>query len=481
MKKICYSCLCAVIVISMIVSSIPVVAAGDTSPIIFIPGIMGSRLFTSEECKISDMVWPPSASTLFTFADSLVMENDLYVIPPVNMTDEGAKREYGSLSSYKDTIDGLCEEFADRDVYFFSYDFRQSNEISSAKLAEFIDSLGVDKVSLVSHSMGGIVSALYADNYGYGKIAKIISCGTPYEGSPTLLQKVCTDELLSNVLSDEITDKLLGVVDVLLDRVFGLDRELKTSFPGCAEIAPSFDYLKEYPMYKYSSFMPSFFVPQSMRRYRVMSTAANNSLYRMLFTENYRSTQSVMKKLDEAYKTLTAQDNAYFICGISQPTVTSLKISGHTKNTMSIDDVLFDYSGDGTVPLASANILSSLDSSSANVLYVNTDHGGTCSSQKAFTYICDILRSGISSVTDDEQTVTEYRVYKIKTEQNAKLVDENEKTVASNDIKEQSAITSYNSACVKADGYTYFCVPETDDYKVVTDEPCEMTVKTFEE
>ncbi len=473
MKKICYSCLCAVIVIALITTSIPISAATDTSPIVFVPGMMGSRLFSSPDLKPSSMIWPPSVSSIFSFADKLEMDNEVYTVPPINMTKDGAKREYGSLSSYKDIIDRLCTEFDDREVYFFSYDFRQSNEETAKELAEFIDSLDADTVSLVSHSMGGLVTALYASEYGYGKIEKLVACGAPYEGAPALLNKVCSDDLLATSLDDDLIGKLLQFADVLLDRVFGLDRNLKTSFPACAELAPSYDYLDTYPMYKSASLVPTFFMPSQLVRYRPMSQSASKSIYRTLFRSSYTTANSTMKKLDAGYKALTEADNAYFICGTSQPTITSLKLSGYSKNTIRIDDIIFDYSGDGTVPLDSSSIMSSLKKEDDNVLYLNTDHGGTCTSAKAMDYICDILRGGSSSVQDDTQDVTSFKVYKLGTEKHAEIVSDGEVLVSSEHTQAAGA------ACVVADGNTYFCVPASADCTVVTEEKCEMTVKTF--
>lgn len=55
----------------------------------------------------------------------------------------------------KKIMDRLRTEFPNRELYFFSYDWRLSSEENAKKLKAFVDSLPSPKVDLVAHSMGG--------------------------------------------------------------------------------------------------------------------------------------------------------------------------------------------------------------------------------------------------------------------------------------------------------------------------------------
>ncbi|MDR1029231.1 MAG: VWA domain-containing protein, partial [Clostridiales Family XIII bacterium] len=165
-------------------------------PIIIIPGIMGSRLFGKIGFGWNSQVWPPYALPddtlgqiwyvgskaitngldLFdvykSLGDAVKASNTLYIRPMQNQQDlqkddsgdwekNSQSREYGALGTYKNLTDKLCEAFPGREIYFFSYDFREDIAVTAQKLQNEIDSLAVDYVDLVCHSMGGLVAEQY--------------------------------------------------------------------------------------------------------------------------------------------------------------------------------------------------------------------------------------------------------------------------------------------------------------------------------
>ncbi|GAA2797177.1 triacylglycerol lipase [Saccharopolyspora taberi] len=60
--------------------------------------------------------------------------------------------------------------YTDQELFQFNYDFRQSNEKSAAELGAFVEQVrartGADKVDIVNHSMGGMVSRWYVKELG---------------------------------------------------------------------------------------------------------------------------------------------------------------------------------------------------------------------------------------------------------------------------------------------------------------------------
>src|SRR5690606_21388689 len=80
----------------------------------------------------------------------------------------------------------------------FAYDWRRANAKSAAALDRFLaenpTTRAAERVTLVAHSMGGLVALLLAQDSGARypsreKVAKVVTLGTPYLGS---VQSVAT-------------------------------------------------------------------------------------------------------------------------------------------------------------------------------------------------------------------------------------------------------------------------------------------------
>ena len=52
-----------------------------------------------------------------------------------------------------------------------------------ARIDEVLAATGADRVALVGHSMGGLVARAYLRRYGSGKVALVLTLGTPHHGS----------------------------------------------------------------------------------------------------------------------------------------------------------------------------------------------------------------------------------------------------------------------------------------------------------
>jgi len=74
-------------------------------------------------------------------------------------------------------------------LFAFPYEWRQDNLLSAYQLKQKIDEVkaicGCDKVDIVAHSMGGLVSRYYAESVYYGDdIDQLVFLGVPHKGSP---------------------------------------------------------------------------------------------------------------------------------------------------------------------------------------------------------------------------------------------------------------------------------------------------------
>lgn len=74
-----------------------------------------------------------------------------------------------------------------RFVYHFGYDWRKDLNVTDPLLDQKIDQVlretGKNKVIIVAHSMGGVLTRNYILKHGAGKIDQLITFGTPYLGS----------------------------------------------------------------------------------------------------------------------------------------------------------------------------------------------------------------------------------------------------------------------------------------------------------
>ncbi|MGK5546595.1 esterase/lipase family protein [Streptomyces sp. URMC 127] len=81
------------------------------------------------------------------------------------------------------------------DLFTYSYDFFASNKTSAQGLADFVAKVkartGADKVDIVNHSMGGLVSLWYAKELGgAANIKHLASLAAPHHG--TYIAGMCT-------------------------------------------------------------------------------------------------------------------------------------------------------------------------------------------------------------------------------------------------------------------------------------------------
>lgn len=93
--------------------------------------------------------------------------------------------------------------YSDSQLHSFEYDWRQSNERSAAELAGYVDNVlaetGADKVDIVNHSMGGLVSRWYMKELGghadVGHWASLAGANQGTTSASTCLQNASCREM----------------------------------------------------------------------------------------------------------------------------------------------------------------------------------------------------------------------------------------------------------------------------------------------
>ncbi|HYG10131.1 MAG TPA: alpha/beta fold hydrolase [Pyrinomonadaceae bacterium] len=171
-----------------------------TRVVILVPGIMGSVLELRHAGGQSEVIWPgPFSSLIFAYNKM----NEL-LIPELEATD--LIRRFSISNQYQQIIDDLGKcGFREKGqggkpptLFACPYDWRKDNALAAETLAAKIDGAvaqhgaGVE-VTLVGHSMGGLVSRYYLESGdfnarpGFGAVSHLITLGTPHRGSPLAL------------------------------------------------------------------------------------------------------------------------------------------------------------------------------------------------------------------------------------------------------------------------------------------------------
>jgi len=164
--------------------------------LVFIPGIMGTELFTADK---SEKLWPPTPlETKFGYK-----RTDQLLAPDV--TPGQIIRNVLCIGFYDNLIDqfeelGFIQAVGgEKQLFLFPYDWRQdlfgTADLLAARMQE-AEAAGAQEIFLVGHSMGGLISRLllesgrYADRTWFPKIKEFFALATPHRGAPLALARV---------------------------------------------------------------------------------------------------------------------------------------------------------------------------------------------------------------------------------------------------------------------------------------------------
>lgn len=206
-------------------------------PLIFIPGIAGSRLIRASD---GNERWPG----IWTFHDGLTLDTE----DPARITDivpGGAIRSVTAIGEtvqfYGPLLDRLIGAGYRIDgntptLFVFAYDWRKSNAENADALRSLIDNVRSlypgSNVDIVAHSMGGILAQRYIlkSPSGAHHVAKLITIGTPWLGAPKLINTLETGQFF------EGKQKIIARASTL--------KKLVEFFPGAHELIPSPRYFE---------------------------------------------------------------------------------------------------------------------------------------------------------------------------------------------------------------------------------------------
>ncbi|MFA6464079.1 MAG: hypothetical protein WCV55_03690 [Candidatus Paceibacterota bacterium] len=369
------------------------------NPVIIIPGILSSYLNKEDGTE----VWPNIMKALApfgdTYLDDLILSSDGKTSSTTIKLSDIMRETKIPLISNVDYFQGLITKLKEQytegeDLFVFPYDWRfDIDSTAEEKLSVFIEDVlqktGSEKVDIVAHSMGGLVTKSYVKNFGGTKIGKFIDIATPHLGSPSAFK------ILS--FGDDLGVKW-GYIGLNSTEV----KKISQNFPSVYELLPTEKYFDPAdPDYKYY--------------FNDIGDTDKNKVKGKL---NFSETTDFLKNsgrnsilIDQAKNFHTGILNTdpqangietINIVGCGTPTIG--KIFTLDKNAGKNEYALAYISGDGTVPLKSA-----LGMNAEKTYYVSggVEHGTMPSSLGIKELVSAILFGKEISVNANIATTTE--------------------------------------------------------------------------
>lgn len=177
--------------LSLVIVLVPllsVTAKNKTCPTVYVSGFMSHTLYADPDDPNSDVVWPPASESIINtvkncipaiselaltmnwdnFTDAVIPEVDA-LLSPCYLNARGESDKSGVRECAPD-----INSLRNSNSTSFVYDWRLDPLETAAKLDSYIDEVlnitGAEKVNLVGHSYGGVITLTYSTLYGNSKI-----------------------------------------------------------------------------------------------------------------------------------------------------------------------------------------------------------------------------------------------------------------------------------------------------------------------
>lgn len=349
-----------------------------STPVIFIPGIMGSKLEKDGKVLWGDSVW-----TMKGEFEKLAL--------PLDLSDDGVQstgvltelRVVGGIVKIKEytaILDSLRKAGLkdDKTLFVFHYDWRRSNRQSAAELAKRVEQWRAQldnpdtRFRIVAHSMGGLVAKYYVARLGGHKhVDRLILLGTPNDGSAKSVMM-----MRGGLLDDEV-NAFLGEAKV---------RKVVRTFPSTYEL---------FPRLKTCCYWVSGQAREPIDLFSVDTWRKLDWIY-WDNGEAERGWAFVADRLRDAqdFHHLLTQNalpvEIHKVVGYTQPTLESLEVS-RSGNAYVVSQKLGP--GDGTVTIESARLTDPRrGDAETNVQRVAEKHGSIYADPFAKQTIIDLVR-----------------------------------------------------------------------------------------
>jgi pimeloyl-ACP methyl ester carboxylesterase len=306
--------------------------------VLILPGIMGSKL--GHPGKIfNDTLWIDPFEIALGHLDKLALGEPASGIEPLGVL----LFAYLKLKLYL-KIKGFNADF-------YPFDWRRDIDVLGTQLAERLKREGGSKISLVAHSMGGLVARNALAKAG-DNVQRLVMLGTPNHGSFVPVQAL---RGIYPIVRKIAALDLKHSPEELAGNIF-------CTFPGLYQMLPWSDKFKRFDIYNAENWPAKGPQPRA----------------------------NLLEKASKIQQTMSRSDPRFFlVAGVNQETITGLRF----ENGSFIYE--HSYAGDGTVPLDFALL------TGATTYYVEEAHGSLPNNQAVEHAVADILEKGNTQVLPD--------------------------------------------------------------------------------
>ncbi|OGY61042.1 MAG: hypothetical protein A3I33_01325 [Candidatus Colwellbacteria bacterium RIFCSPLOWO2_02_FULL_45_11] len=365
----------------------------DLTPVIIVPGIMGSRL---NRVSDGEEVWPDAQTMFDSESDEHLDELALNIsgkeragkeMDPESIIDSEEIVIAGPISveriAYGNLINNFIDQGYEEDVNLFlaPYDWRLDihDEINrfGGNVSEAVASSPTGKINIVAHSMGGLLVREYLSNFSDTSfVDKLIIAGVPQLGAPKAFKAIMYGDNMGFVFPGR---------DILNpERIQTISQDM----PGVYELLPSRRYVQVNGGYVHDFRSGGSDILDYDETEQLLEDNAKNSTI-LGIADGFHS------PLDG--KSFNAQ-NVYNIIGCER---------GETFGAFRIYDDKVEITpvdGDGTVPLTSAINLSS---EYTNYFIPGSKHMGIIRDEEPLELINNILGGNPDIVPDGVETTNQ--------------------------------------------------------------------------
>ncbi|MGH2522384.1 MAG: lipase family alpha/beta hydrolase, partial [Anaerolineales bacterium] len=373
----------------------PAVMATTTTraPIVFIPGVMGSRLFNTVDEQERE-VWVNLPGALFTSFPELGLAAD-GISPaqddPAYSTIHAKPGTAGLVTRVlvADFYETLINHFTQThgyvesaDFWVYTYDWRKDLRTSADDLDVLIQNIlaqtGASQVSIVAHSLGGLLARQYLfDPARAARVGQAVILGTPFFGTP---------QAFSALLDG---DCLLGVSPICIPGRQTI-KELVRNYPAFYQIMPSEAYFaaKGGGFYGVGRGMDvTGPCPDCLSYSQTYTTSLGSSLNLTLSGQawQFHAALDALANWNGVPVTVIAGQGKNTLAGIRQRE----RFWWEVWRSTIIREPQYSIAGDGTVTLLSANMSSSYDNPQVRVF--NADHVALVKRPEVLAYMDSAL------------------------------------------------------------------------------------------
>jgi hypothetical protein len=325
-------------------------APAKRNPVIIVPGIIGSNLYTDTP----DIIW---IDPIDYIGDPFDLKLDYLKMndqggSKINLIAKDIVRDVYGADFYGQLVDRLLDDgyVENVNLFVFPYDWRLDLDAVSGNdypceasttikclIEEVKRENEVDKIDVIAHSMGGLVVKDYVAKFGQDSIDKFIDIATPHLGAPKAA-------------------KILNYGDNM-DIVFlsqGKIKEISQNMPAIYQLLPSESYFDQYDYYILNSSATKLNLPVGELDYshsmEFLSKTGDDGRYFFINKNSLLHSRIDNVKID----------NSYNISGCGMATIGKIKAAGKKAFVWSKYDIEY-VDGDGTVPLRSADYYGDTD------------------------------------------------------------------------------------------------------------------------